>query len=126
MRVCGPASRDGKKKVLFAVDEYNAMFGPTDMHEVLGARKRGNIAAGSTRLLASLRDANAAVAAGCAYVAATSGTIQLSPKLSAALTTAEAPGSEALERRGEEDEHQGDLLHGATLRARQRVARGGA
>jgi len=92
------ASRDGKRKVLFAVDEYNAMFGPTDMHEVLGARKRGNIAAGSTRLLASLRDANAAVAAGCAYVAATSGTIQLSPKLSAALTSAEAPGSEALER----------------------------
>ena len=92
------AARDGKRKVLFAVDEYNAMFGPTDMHEVLGARKRGNIAAGSTRLLASLRDANAAVAAGCAYVAATSGTIQLSPKLSAALTTSEAPGSEALER----------------------------
>ena len=37
------------------------------------------------------------MAAGCAYVAATSGTIQLSPKLGA-LTTAEAPGSEALER----------------------------
>ena len=39
IEVLRAASRDGKKKVLFAaVDEYNAMFGPTDMHEVLGAR----------------------------------------------------------------------------------------
>jgi uncharacterized protein (DUF4415 family) len=54
----------GGKKVLFAVDEYNAMYGPTDMHEVLGARKRGNIAAGSTRLNAALRDAVAISGAG--------------------------------------------------------------
>ena len=35
------AARSGTHKVLFAIDEYNALFGPTDMHEVLGARKRG-------------------------------------------------------------------------------------
>ena len=34
--------------------------------------------------------------AGCAYVGATSGTIQLSPELSAQLGTPAAPGSEAL------------------------------
>ena len=51
------AARDQGKKVLFAVDEYNALFGPSDMHEVLGPRKRGNIPAGSTRVNAALRDA---------------------------------------------------------------------
>ena len=85
-----------KRKVMFAIDEYNALFGPTDMHEVLGARKRGNIAAGSTRLNAALRDANAMTAAGCTYIGATSETIQLSPKVSDALGSAAAPGSEAL------------------------------
>ena len=34
------------------------MFGMTDMHEVLGPRKRGNIEAGKTRLCAALRDAS--------------------------------------------------------------------
>ena len=42
-------------KVLFVVDEYNSLFGMTDMHEVLGPRKRGNIEAGKTRLCAALR-----------------------------------------------------------------------
>ena len=75
------AARDQGKKVLFAVDEYNALFGPSDMHEVLGPRKRGNIPAGSTRINAALRDATAIVSAGASYVAATSGTISLSPAL---------------------------------------------
>jgi hypothetical protein len=74
------AARDQGKKVLFAVDEYNALFGPSDMHEVLGPRKRGNIPAGSTRINAALRDATAIVSAGASYVAATSGTISLSPQ----------------------------------------------
>ena len=78
------AARDGTK-VLFAVDEYNALFGPTDMHEVLGARKRGVIQAGDTRLGAALRDAAAATAAGATFVGATSGTISLSSRLSARL-----------------------------------------
>ena len=45
---------------------------------------------------AALRDAAAMTGAGCVYVGATSGTIQLSPKLSAQLGTPAAPGSEAL------------------------------
>ena len=79
------AARDGTHKVLFAIDEYNALFGPTDMHEVLGARKRGVIQAGDTRVGAALRDAAAATAAGATFVGATSGTISLSSRLSALL-----------------------------------------
>ena len=52
--------RGGTHKVLFAIDEYNALFGPTDMHEVLGARKRGVIRRGTRALGAALRDAAAA------------------------------------------------------------------
>ena len=61
------AARSGTHKVLFAIDEYNALFGPTDMHEVLGARKRGVIQAGDTRVGAALRDAAAATAAGATF-----------------------------------------------------------
>ena len=96
--------------VLFVVDEYAALHGPTDMHEVLGARKRGNIRAGETRLCAALRDAGGITAAGAGYVAATSGTIQLSPKLDAAMGTAEAPGSEALVRVEAERMRTGEIV----------------
>ena len=92
----------GGKKVMFAIDEYNALFGPTDMHEVLGARKRGVIQAGDTRVGFALRDAAAATAAGATFVGATSGTISLSPKLSAALggePNAFAPETAALVRK---------------------------
>jgi small subunit ribosomal protein S29 len=94
------AARSGTHKVLFAIDEYNALFGPTDMHEVLGARKRGVIQAGDTRVGAALRDAAAATAAGATFVGATSGTISLSAKLSAALgdDAREAPASAGLRR----------------------------
>ena len=96
------AARSGTHKVLFAIDEYNALFGPTDMHEVLGARKRGVIQAGDTRVVLALRDAAAATAAGATFVGATSGTISLSPKLSAALggePNAFAPETAALVRK---------------------------
>ena len=96
--------------VLFVVDEYAALHGPTDMHEVLGARKRGNIRAGETRLCAALRDAGGITAAGAGYVAATSGTIQLSPKLDAAMGTAEAPGSEVLVRVEAERMRTGEIV----------------
>ena len=92
----------GGKKVMFAIDEYNALFGPTDMHEVLGARKRAVIQAGDTRVGLALRDAAAATAAGATFVGATSGTISLSPKLSAALggePNAFAPETAALVRK---------------------------
>ena len=92
----------GGKKVMFAIDEYNALFGPTDMHEVLGARKRAVIQAGDTRVGLALRDAAAATAAGATVVGATSGTISLSPKLSAALggePNAFAPETAALVRK---------------------------
>lgn len=73
------------KKVLFAIDEYNALFGPTDMHEVLGARKRGVIQAGDTRLGSFLRDASTATESGVTYVGVVSGTVSLSAKLTARL-----------------------------------------
>ena len=75
----------GSRKVMFAVDEYNALFGGTDMHEVLGARKRGNIAAGSTRVVAALRDTARLVDGGATFVAAVSQTIQMSPANTAKL-----------------------------------------
>jgi hypothetical protein len=70
------------------------------MHEVLGARKRGVIQAGDTRVGAALRDAAAATAAGATFLGATSGTISLSAKLSAALgdDAREAPASAGLRR----------------------------
>ena len=37
-------------KVMFVVDQYNALFGPSDMHEVTGPRSRKNIPAKSLRL----------------------------------------------------------------------------
>ena len=95
------AARNGAN-VMFAIDEYNALFGPTDMHEVLGARKRGVIQAGDMRVGFALRDAAAATAAGATFVGATSGTISLSPKLSAALggePNAFAPETAALVRK---------------------------
>jgi|AntAceMinimDraft_1070359.scaffolds.fasta_scaffold16701_1 hypothetical protein len=88
--------REDRQQVLFVVDEYNALHGPTDMHFALTAKKRGNIAAGSTRLNAALRDTVSLTAAGCTYVGATSASIQLSPKLDATLGTPDAPSSEAL------------------------------
>ena len=100
-KLAGDEGSDGggdKGKVMFVIDEYNALYGPTDMHEVLGPRKRGNIAAGQTRLISALRDAKTLTDAGCSFVGATSGTIMLSDKLSEKLGTPECPGSEALER----------------------------
>jgi hypothetical protein len=86
-------------KVLFVVDEYNALFGPTDMHEVLGPRKRGNIKAGETRLCAALRDASDIVRSGAVYLGATSTAVQLSYRLSESLGhECGADGSQVLER----------------------------
>ena len=91
------ASRGGKRKVLFAVDEYNAMFGPTDMHEVLGARKRGTSPRGRRAAgVAARRERGGG--GGVRVRRRHVGHDSLSPKLSAALTSAEGPGSEALER----------------------------
>ena len=86
-------------KVLFVVDEYNALFGPTDMHEVLGPRKRGNIKAGETRLCAALRDASDIVRSGAVYLGATSTAVQLGYRLSESLGhECGADGSQVLER----------------------------
>lgn len=81
-------------KVMFAIDEYNALFGPTDMHEVLGARRRGVIAAGDTRVGAALRDATGATTAGMTYVGVVSGTISLSTKLTARLACSDPDGQD--------------------------------
>ena len=43
-------AKNGDGKVMFVVDQYNALFGPSDMHEVTGPRSRKNIPAKSLRL----------------------------------------------------------------------------
>ena len=101
LRVIENAKRRAQSggKVLFVVDEYNSMFGMTDMHEVLGPRKRGNIEAGKTRLCAALRDASSIVKSGVVYVGATSKAVQLSYSLNKSLGGERGRGgSEVLER----------------------------
>jgi len=43
-------AKNGDGKVMFVVDQYNALFGPSDMHEVTGPRSRKNIPAKNLRL----------------------------------------------------------------------------
>jgi small subunit ribosomal protein S29 len=44
-------AKRGDGKVMFVVDQYNALFGPSDMHEVTGPRSRKNIPAKNLRLV---------------------------------------------------------------------------
>ena len=94
------------------VDDYNALFGPTDMHEVLGPRKRGKIKAGETRLCAALRDASDIVRSGAVYLGATSTAVQLGYRLSESLGhECGADGSQVLEREQcPAVEHKGNSL----------------
>lgn len=101
LRVIENAKRRARagSKVLFVVDEYNSLFGMTDMHEVLGPRKRGNIEAGKTRLCAALRNASDIVRSGAVYVGATSKAVQPTFQLSESLGGERGRGgSEVLER----------------------------
>lgn len=46
----------GEHKVLFVVDQFNALFGPSDMHEVTGPRSRKNIPAKDLRMARAVLD----------------------------------------------------------------------
>lgn len=46
----------GEHKVMFVVDQFNALFGPSDMHEVTGPRSRKNIPAKDLRVARAVLD----------------------------------------------------------------------
>ena len=74
------ASQVTSHPVLIAVDDFNAFSAGTDYHESLGPRQRRNIPAAELRLAAALSDLGAPMAYG-ARVAATSGSIGVSPRV---------------------------------------------
>ena len=49
-------AKRGDHKVMLVVDQYNALFGPSDMHEVTGPRSRKNIPAKSLRMARAVID----------------------------------------------------------------------
>jgi hypothetical protein len=68
-------------KVVFAIDEHNALFGPSDMHEVRGPRSRRNIHSDRLRLASKLRSC-VPLANGGKYIACDSTEVGAKPNFS--------------------------------------------